>query len=39
MKKINYILKKLKTMKFKEYFNRAKEISISINKPTFFMFL
>lgn len=35
--KIKYVLKKLKTMKFKEYYNKSKEIGKKINKPTLYI--
>lgn len=37
MNKIKYIFKKLKTMRFKEFYNRAKEIGKKINKSTFYI--
>lgn len=37
MKKIKYILNKLKTMKFKEYYKHAEKIGKKINKSTFFI--
>jgi len=33
--KINYVLKKLRTMRYKEFYNRAKEIGSKNNKSTF----
>ena len=33
--KIKYVLKKLKNMRFKEYFNKAEEIGNKINKSKF----
>lgn len=35
--KIKYILKKLKTMRYKEYYLHAKEIAQKINKSTFYI--
>ena len=37
MKKLKYIFKKLKTMQFKEFYNKAKEIGKKINKSTFYI--
>ncbi len=35
--KIRYVLKKLKTMRYKEFYRKAKEIGKKINKSTFFV--
>lgn len=35
--KIKYVLKKLRTMKFKEFLNKAKEVGKKVNKSTFFI--
>ncbi len=37
MRKIKYILKKLKTLRYKEFYNKAKEIARKINKSTFYI--
>ena len=37
MSKIKYIFKKLKTMRYKEFYNKAKEIAKKMNKSTFFI--
>lgn len=34
MKKIKYILKKMRTLRYKEFYNRAKEIGKKVNKST-----
>lgn len=35
MKKLKYTLNKLRTLRYKEYYNRAKEIGLKVNKSTF----
>ena len=37
MGKIKYILKKLKTMRYKEFYNKAKEIGNLVNKSTIYI--
>ncbi len=35
--KIGYVFKKLKTIRYKEYYNKAKEVSEKVNKSTFYI--